>query len=88
MNFKIDDILNDTVDGISKDALATVISEVIDEEDIVLTVDENQNLAKSIKRAWLLETTLGHCVLKWFFYILSSRVLYLGLRMKKEFIKR
>ena len=41
MNFKIDDILNDTVDGISKDALATVISEVIDEEDVVLTVDEN-----------------------------------------------
>ena len=29
MNFKIEDILNNTVDGVSKEELETVISEVI-----------------------------------------------------------
>lgn len=38
MNFKIDDILNDTVGGVSKEMLATVISEVVDGEEVVATV--------------------------------------------------
>lgn len=32
MNFKIDDILNGTVDGVAKDVLISVISEMIHEE--------------------------------------------------------
>lgn len=43
MNFRIDDILNGTVDGVSKEMIATVISEVINGEDVVATVGEGNN---------------------------------------------
>lgn len=40
MNFKIDDILNDTIDGISKEMLSEIISEIINGTDIVVATDE------------------------------------------------
>ena len=39
MNFKIEDILNNTIDGVSKEILTTVISEVINEENVVTAGD-------------------------------------------------
>lgn len=43
MNFKIEDILNGTVDGVSKETIIVAISEVIDGENIVATVEEINN---------------------------------------------
>lgn len=43
MNFKIDDILNGTVDGVSKETIITVISEVINGDEIVATIGETNN---------------------------------------------
>lgn len=42
MNFKIDDILNGTIDGISKDVIVTAIAEVISGEDVVATIDDTK----------------------------------------------
>ena len=50
MNFKIDDILNGTVDGVSKETIVTVISEVIDGDDVVATVGERNNQCVRCKK--------------------------------------
>ena len=53
MNFKIDDILNKTIDGMSQESITNIISKVIDESVIdpnSIEVDfNNKDLRSSIK---------------------------------------
>lgn len=39
MDFRIEDILNDTVGGISKEVLMSVISEIIEEENSIMPIE-------------------------------------------------
>ena len=43
MDFRIDDILNDTIGGISKEVLLNAIAEVVDGGNVVVTMELNNN---------------------------------------------